>query len=109
VESRVDDRLLGSTGFTFESPEQAAIGFVFARDAWGQGYATESLRAMVQVAPNLGLLRVYALCHPENRASQRVLEKCGFGREGVLVQHSKFPNLGEDQLYDVVCYARQFG
>jgi RimJ/RimL family protein N-acetyltransferase len=105
VELREDGSLLGGTGLGFETPERAATGYVFAKDAWGKGYATESVGAVVNIARELGVVRLYALCHPENRASSRVLEKCGFASEGVLARHARFPNLGDDALIDVLCYA----
>src|SRR5262249_54999274 len=79
IESRDDRKLLGSTGLAFETPTVAITGYVLARDAWGRGYATEALTAIVTSASVLGVRRLYALCHPANRASIRVLEKCGFG------------------------------
>src|SRR6266545_7718451 len=50
IESRADQQLLGSTGLGFESPNVAATGYVLARDAWGHGYATEALSAIVTLA-----------------------------------------------------------
>src|SRR6266702_3292157 len=47
IESRADGRLLGSTGLGFETPVVANTGYVLAQDAWGYGYATEALEAMV--------------------------------------------------------------
>lgn len=78
IRSRDDGRLLGGTGLGFETQEQAATGYVLASDVWGRGYATEALAAIVDVARGVGLVRLYALCHPEHQASRRVLEKCGF-------------------------------
>ena len=84
--------LLGSTGLGFEMASLASTGYVFARDAWVRGYATEALTAMVEVARGIGIKRLFADCHPDNAASARVLSKCAFGLEGdVLVS---FPNLG---------------
>jgi [ribosomal protein S5]-alanine N-acetyltransferase len=103
--SRDDGTLLGSTGLNFEAPDVAQTGYVFARDAWGRGYATEALRAMMELAKQRGVQRLYALCHPTHRASWRVLEKCGFAREAVLPRHAVFPNLSPDPA-DVVSYAR---
>jgi len=108
IESRQDGSLLGSTGLAFEACHCAATGYVFAKDAWGKGYATESLRAVVDTARSTGVTRLYALCHPENLASTRVLQKCRFVCEGVLRKHSKFPNLSQDDLCDVVSYALMF-
>jgi RimJ/RimL family protein N-acetyltransferase len=108
IEERRGGVLLGSTGFAFEAPFRAATGYVIARVAWGQGYATEALRALVGLARPLGLRRLYALCHPEHRASARVLEKCDFVREGTLRSHTVFPNLAADEPGDALCYARVF-
>jgi ribosomal-protein-alanine N-acetyltransferase len=106
VESLATGDLLGGTGLGFEAPHRAATGYVLARDAWGRGYATEALRAVVAVSGTIGIRRLYALCHLEHRASARVLEKNGFTREGTLRRHSTFPNLGEGVPCDVLCYAR---
>jgi ribosomal-protein-alanine N-acetyltransferase len=105
VESRETGALLGSTGFLFEAPSRAMTGYVLARDAWGGGYATEALRAIVETARPLGVRRLYALCHHEHRASARVLEKCGFSLEGCLRAYAEFPNLQPGEPQDVACYA----
>jgi ribosomal-protein-alanine N-acetyltransferase len=108
MEGRADGRLVGSTGLSFETPWRAATGYALARDCWGRGYASEALGAMVELAQGLGVKRLYALCHPEHRASRRVLERCGFEREGLLRRHSEFPNLAPGEALDVSCYARVF-
>ena len=108
VEARDEGMLIGSTGMAFETPERAATGYVFARDAWGRGYATEALRAMVVLAPSVGLRRLHAMCHPLHHASIRVLEKCGFEREGVLRRYAEFPNLAAGEPADVVCFSNVF-
>ena len=108
IESREAGQLLGGTGLGFETPFRASTGYVLARDAWGRGYATEALRAMVEVAGRLGVRRLYALCHPDHPASQHVLEKCGFAREALLRRHSEFPNLRAGEPADTLIYARVF-
>jgi RimJ/RimL family protein N-acetyltransferase len=106
--SRADGELLGGTGLGFETASRASTGYVLARDAWGRGVATEALQAMVGVAANIGVQRLYALCHVEHRASARVLEKCGFEREGILRRHERFPNLTPPAVADVLCYSTIF-
>jgi RimJ/RimL family protein N-acetyltransferase len=96
-----DGLLLGSTGLDLETTTRAGTGYVLARDAWGAGYATELVRAMVDLADAVGLIRLYALCHPANQASSRVLEKSGFVLEGVLRRHTVFPALATDGPADV--------
>jgi RimJ/RimL family protein N-acetyltransferase len=99
------DAIIGSTGLDVETAHRAATGYVLARDAWGRGYATEATCAMVDLADRLGIGRLYALCHPDNRASVRVLQKAGFTFEGVLRRHTVFPNLDPTVAHDVECWA----
>lgn len=105
VHAREDGRLLGGTGLSFETPQRAMTGYVFARDAWGQGYATESLRAMIDVARHTGVERLYSVCHIDHHPSWKVLEKCKFLREGILRRYFEFPNLSPGALSDVFCYS----
>jgi ribosomal-protein-alanine N-acetyltransferase len=107
--ARADGRLLGSTGLGLEPGGQAITGYVLAADAWGKGYATETLTAMVHVATDVGVLRLYALCHPQHRASWRVLEKCRFVRDATWSRQLEFPNLAVGTMQDVLCYRRGLG
>ena len=103
-----DNRLLGSTGLSFKSPECADTGYVFARREWRRGYASESLRAMVALAGPLGVRRLQAICHVDHRPSAHVLEKCGFQLEGVRHCHTEFPNLAPGRKSDVFSYVLTF-
>ncbi|XP_020580315.1 uncharacterized protein LOC110024596 [Phalaenopsis equestris] len=62
------------------------IGYVLAREWWGKGVATAAARLATEAALSEieGLERVEGLVEKGNKASQRVLEKVGFQREGVL-------------------------
>ena len=97
--------LLGGTGLAFAAPALAATGYILARDAWGRGFATEALKAMVEIARQTGVLRLEAICHTNHSASARVLEKCGFKQEGRLAAHTEFPNLAPGIRCDVLSYA----
>jgi RimJ/RimL family protein N-acetyltransferase len=108
IESKADGKLLGGTGLAFETPYRASTGYVLAKDAWGQGIATEAVNGVVEVSQTLGLSRLYALCHVDHDRSARVLEKTGFAREGILRQYLEFPNLAPGKPADVYCYARVF-
>jgi ribosomal-protein-alanine N-acetyltransferase len=109
IELRESQTVIGSTGFVFDTPFRAAVGYVLAKDAWERGYSTEALRALTTVSPEIGVRYLYAYCHPEHRASAHVLEKCDFVLEGTLPHHSEFPNLGDTGQKDVLCYSRVFG
>jgi len=97
--------LVGSTGLSFESETCASTGYVFARDAWGKGYATETVRAMVALAVETGVERLYAHCHPDHFASQHVLEKAGLRRESGPEHLFEFPNLERGRKIAVPTFA----
>ena len=81
--SRVDHRLLN-----------IETGYWLAREARGHGYMTRAVRLVAQwVFDRLGFARLQLCTDPENVASQRIAERCGFRREGhlrssMLVLHS---------------------
>ena len=59
------------------------IGYGVIEDFRGNGYATEAVGAAVNWALHQpGVICVEAETEPDNRASQRVLEKCGFVPSG---------------------------
>jgi len=96
--------LLGGTGLAFKSATRAITGYVLAQDAWDQGFATEALIAIVEVARQVGAQRIEAICHAEHRASAHVLEKCGFIQEELRREHFLFPNLKPQKKSDALSY-----
>ncbi|QCR35421.1 GNAT family N-acetyltransferase [Nissabacter sp. SGAir0207] len=86
IRLRKTGEAIGVTGFMPEwAPyRQAEIGYMLLPAFQGQGYATESLNAVCDYAFELGFHRLKALVVEGNRASRRVLEKCGFAWEGTL-------------------------
>ena len=104
--TRADDGLLvGGTGLHFETPYRASTGYVIAKDCWGKGYASEALGAMKDLAAQLSLKRLYAICHTGHAPSRRVLEKAGFQFEGVLRRYCEFPNQEPGVPQDVFCFS----
>jgi len=61
---------------------------------------------MVELATQLKVRRLYALCHLDHRASLHVLEKCGFRNEGVQRQNTGFPNLSIRAPAEVLVFAK---
>ena len=105
IVSRTDGRLLGGTGLGFQTPHEAMTGYVLAKDAWGKGFATEALAAIVNLAPRVGVTRLFALCHPEHLPSRHVLEKCGFVRDDASKPAVEFPNLSPGVRQEALHYA----
>lgn len=105
VIDRESRAVLGGTGLAFEQSEVASTGYVIAREFWGMGCATECVTAMRNVAEKVGVRHLYAKVYRHHVASQRVLLKAGFTRDGTLRQHFEFPNLRSGQLFDVISYS----
>jgi RimJ/RimL family protein N-acetyltransferase len=81
------DELLGSIGLLrFEWPQRRGeIGYWVAPWARGRGVASRAVRLLSRWALiELGLARLALHADTDNQASQRVAERCGFTREGVL-------------------------
>ena len=84
---RTDDALLGTcTLFHIDKQcRRAEIGYNLAVSAWGQGYATEAITALLEHGfGEMGLNRIEADIDPFNHASARALERQGFVKEGFL-------------------------
>lgn len=84
-----DNTFLGDLCFKGPARENAVeIGYGILPEYEGMGYTTEAVMAMTQWAfGNAGVVFVEAETEPDNKASQRILDKCGFvpdgeGREG---------------------------
>ena len=62
-----------------KSDHELSVGYWFGRDYWGCGYATETLQAVLGYLRDKGRPRpLFAKVAPDNLASRKVLEKCGF-------------------------------
>jgi len=87
IESVVQARLVGAIGFHSVSPvhRSAEIAFNLHPDYWGHGLATRCCNAVADWGfSTQGYVRIQAVALDTNLASMRVIEKCGFLREGKL-------------------------
>jgi RimJ/RimL family protein N-acetyltransferase len=68
---------------------EAELGWVFAPEHGGRGYATEAVCAAMSICfDRLGLRRVVANCFADNDASWRLMERVGMRREVHTVRES---------------------
>lgn len=74
-------RLIGGVGFTRDG-DAVSLGYWIARAWWGQGYATEAVRAALSLGRALGHRAIVAHHFEDNPASGRVLRKAGFRPTG---------------------------
>jgi RimJ/RimL family protein N-acetyltransferase len=88
------DALLGSIDMGVNSlGYRGHVGYWVVAEARGRGVCTRALRLLSRWAlEDLGLQRLELITDPDNVASQRVAEKVGFRREGVLRSHLRHPD-----------------
>ena len=97
IVAAADDRLIGSIGAIFQDEDAATVGYWVARRARGRGIATEALRLVSRwLLESFPIERVELVTSPENEASQRVAEKAGFTREGLLRRYVKIKGKRRD-------------
>jgi ribosomal-protein-alanine N-acetyltransferase len=90
------------------------IGYIFNPDYQRLGFATEATRAVIAYTfKELAAHRIVAHCSPLNTGSWRVLEKCGFRREGlerknIFFHHDAAGNPEWFDSYDYALLAEEF-
>lgn len=96
-----DDRILGEILFfkTAKYMSEYEIGYrIFRPEARGKGIATEALALMTRFLFSYRQVnRIRLMIDPENVASQRVAEKCGYRQEGTargaVYHHGRFHDM----------------
>jgi RimJ/RimL family protein N-acetyltransferase len=102
----IDDR---SIGFVIIMPRsgddrcRVDVGYALAAEYWGHGITTRAVKMAISdgLKEFPDVVRLQALVELENKASQRVLDKLGFLKEGVLRKYSF--NKGDTR--DMVIYS----
>jgi len=79
VDDLANGELIGWNGLQYlPETDETEIGYLLARPYWGQGLATEGAGVGMQFGfETLQIPTIIGIVHPENIASQRVLEKIG--------------------------------
>ena len=81
------ERVIGTIRFGEYRPAhaQASVGYVLARPHWNRGLTTEAVQAVLRFGFEVvGLNRISAVCHVDNAASERVMQKVGMTYEGTI-------------------------
>ena len=83
----VDGRIAGNISIEQKADvycRDAEIGYLLLTEYWSKGIMTEAVRQICELAfAELDIVRITGLVYEPNTASQRVLEKNGFAREGL--------------------------
>ena len=81
-----DGVCLGRIDVEVRGDEAPNVGYMFARQAWGHGYAREAVGAVVAHLDALGVRRMVASVTVGNEASRKVLEAVGFVRARLILE-----------------------
>ena len=96
------DEVMGTCSLGFENADtnEYSIGYNVKNEYWGNGYAVEMVQALIDFARKLGIEYITAPVAKENKASNRVMEKCGFFING----EGSFTKSGEDIVHQTFIY-----
>ncbi|PLR95223.1 GNAT family N-acetyltransferase [Bacillus sp. T33-2] len=105
IERKQKKGLVGTVGFNAWSPKhkRAEIGYEIHPDHWRNGYAREAVLEVISYGFNdLELNRIGAVVFLQNEASNEMLIKLGFQKEGILRDYM----IQNGNPYDVNIYAK---
>jgi RimJ/RimL family protein N-acetyltransferase len=106
VVRREDDVLLGqiSLKLTSKTALQAEVGYIFNPAYAGKGYATEAVRAIIDLGfCTFDLHRIFARLDSRNAGSIGVVERLGLRREAHLIENDRFNGVwGDEYIYAVL-------
>lgn len=92
IEEKLSGTAIGDIGVGYKLEDRrdaVSLGYSLSREAWGQGYLTEALEALVPLlARLLDTNRFFAVADVRNRASDAVLLKLGFSRSDMMPRNS---------------------
>jgi len=107
---KADGKVIGSLGLHKSWTDELAeynhlsayeMGYVLAKDYWGQGLVVEAARVVIDHLFNERKLDAVSICHfLENAQSRRVIEKLGF----VFIMEDKYYSKQMDKEYDDMKY-----
>ena len=97
-----NDEVIGNI-FQCSGPDRfmnsSEVGYAIGKEYWNQGYMSEALKLMIAFLFGKGIHKVSA-CHiEENKASGRVMEKCGMTYEGKRIDELYYHGKYHDTLH----------
>lgn len=79
----LEDRLIGFVNEVERKDGSMELGYVIHPSFWGRGFATEMLKAVIEMLLENGVSEIITGAFEENTASIRVMEKCGMRKTAV--------------------------
>ncbi|MEY4668342.1 MAG: hypothetical protein RL518_1041 [Pseudomonadota bacterium] len=103
IQLKGSGRYIGGCGIGADSPTSVGGGYILNPRYWGQGYAAEAFRPVVDWAraqPNVQ--RIEATHHPDNPASGGVMRKVGLSFARINHAPNGYPNLDQPTAEELV-------
>lgn len=89
-----NQQLIGLVSYRKHGKHRVSFGYALNPDKWGKGYMPEAVPRLMSMAwEDPAVHRIEATCDVQNKASARVMEKCGLVWEGILKRHTLLPNI----------------
>lgn len=94
IVSKSDNKVIGEIWvLNIENDRMAQVAYRLSKIYWGQGLVTEALKAVIKFCfENTELQRLWTDVHADNIGSCKILEKCGFIKEG-FIRQGKFQTI----------------
>jgi RimJ/RimL family protein N-acetyltransferase len=90
---------IGMTGVDWREPETPELGYWLGVEFWGQGFATEAARAVIDFTfEEFEVEQMISGARVANPSSRNILEKCGF--QWIGVELHRFEALGSSTPVD---------
>ena len=85
VINKEKNELIGHCGLkNIDNTNDVELLYAFDPTSWGNGYANESAKAVIEFAKTkTDLKKLVAIAYPNNRKSRNVIEKAGFQYKGM--------------------------
>ena len=103
IQEKNSGAFVGTIGFHawHQKHRRAEIGYELHPDFWKKGYGQEAVSEVISFGfSELKLNRISAICYPENKSSQKLLERSGFHKEGILAKYM----VQNEHIYDCLMY-----
>ena len=105
VVRKSDDELLGQVSLRWSDATagQSELRFVFNPLYRGEGYATESVRQMIDLAfDHFRIHRIFARCDARNTRSAKLMQRLGMRLEAHYREHALFQGEWDEELHFAV-------
>ncbi|CDP50415.1 GNAT family N-acetyltransferase [Paradevosia shaoguanensis] len=99
---KADSQLLGQVSLRWvdATAGQGEVRFVFNKIYTGQGFATEAVSRVIDLAfDNFGIHRVFARCDARNARSAKLLTRLGMRLEAHYREHALFQGEWDEELH----------